>query len=140
MEQIKNILHHRHCSCVVKGSAGITVCTRRGVTDLYDLYTNRPEVLRGAAIADKVVGKGAASLMALAGIRAVWADVISSPALALLKDAGIPADFALEVPHIINRSRTGRCPLETACDGLTSPEEIFPVITNFMAEMQRKSI
>ena len=60
--------------------------------------------------------------------------------LALLKDAGIPADFALEVPHIINRSRTGRCPLETACDGLTSPEEIFPVITNFMAEMQRKSI
>ena len=138
MEQIKNILHHCHCSCVVKGSAGITVCTRRGVTDLYDLYTNRPEVLRGAAIADKVVGKGAAALMALAGIRAVWADVISSPALALLKDAGIPADFALEVPHIINRTGTGRCPLETACDGLETPEEIYPAIVEFVNNLKIK--
>lgn len=139
MEQIKNILHERQCSCVIKGTAGITVCTQRGVADLYDLYTNRPEVLRGALIADKVVGKGAAALMALAGVRSVWADIISTPALTLLKEAGIPTDFMREVPYIINRSRTGRCPLETACDGLTSPEEIYPAITKFIAAMRHKS-
>lgn len=71
--------------------------------------------MKGAAIADKVIGKGAAALMVLGGFKTVYADIISTPALALLCEAGIETTFAQEVPHIINRDKTGWCPLETAC-------------------------
>ena len=45
--------------------------------------------MKGAGIADKVIGKAAASLMVLGEIRQVYADVISQPALALLHNANI---------------------------------------------------
>ena len=36
----------------------------RGVADLFRLLREEPQLLRGAFIADKVVGKGAAALVA----------------------------------------------------------------------------
>lgn len=111
---------------------------QRGVADLYDLYQADPAFMKGAAIADKVIGKGAAALMILGGIRTVYADVISTPALALLRHEGIETAFAKEVPHIINRDRTGWCPLETACDKLQSVAEMYPVIQNFIKNIRSK--
>ena len=35
----------------------------RGISDLYKLYSEDPVFLRGACIADKVVGKGAAAAL-----------------------------------------------------------------------------
>lgn len=43
----------------------IRTFTRRGVADLYDLLVQEPEFLHGASVADKVIGKAAASLMVL---------------------------------------------------------------------------
>ena len=62
MEEIKRILHEGNYSCVIKNAYGIHTYTQRGVADLYDLYTQKPEYLKDASIADKVIGKGAAAL------------------------------------------------------------------------------
>lgn len=94
--------------------------------------------MKGAAIADKVIGKGAAALMVLGGFKTVYADIISTPALALLCEAGIETTFAQEVPHIINRDKTGWCPLETACMELNTVEEMYPVIQNFISRIRAK--
>ena len=80
MEEIKRILHEGNYSCVIKNAYGIHTYTQRGVADLYDLYTQKPEYLKDASIADKVIGKGAAALMVLGDITNVYADVISTPA------------------------------------------------------------
>lgn len=95
--------------------------------------------MKGAAIADKVIGKGAAALMVLGGFKTVYADIISTPALALLCEAGIETTFAQEVPHIINRDKTGWCPLETACMELNTVEEMYPVIQNFISRIRANS-
>ena len=95
--------------------------------------------MKGAAIADKVIGKGAAALMVLGGFKTVYADIISTPALALLCEAGIETTFAQEVPHIINRDKTGWCPLETACMELNTVEEMYPVIQNFISRIRQNS-
>lgn len=68
----------------------------------------------------------------------VYADIISTPALALLCEAGIETTFAQEVPHIINRDKTGWCPLETACMELNTVEEMYPVIQNFISRIRAK--
>lgn len=65
MEELINLLHTGGYSCVIANEGKIRTFTQRGVADLYDLLTREPEFLKGALIADKVVGKGAAALMIL---------------------------------------------------------------------------
>ncbi len=123
-------------SCVIRNKGHVYTFSQRGVADLYDLYTCRPEILRGADVADKVVGRGAAALMALGGVRSLHAGVVSSPALALLRDAGVEVACEQEVPYIINRAGTGRCPLETATEGLAGAEAMWPAIQAFVASLR----
>lgn len=107
----------------------------RGVADLFRLYTKNPEILYGASVADKVVGKGAAALMALGGVKALHALVISDAALALLKREGVEVTCDRIVPAIINRAGTGPCPVESLCKDCATPRECFPLIEVFLNEV-----
>lgn len=106
----------------------------RGVADLYRLLMDNPEFLKHAAIADKVVGKAAASLMILGDVREVYAKVISSPALALFHASCVSVSYDKVVPHIINRAQTGWCPLEQKCYSLSSPDDCFRAINDFISQ------
>lgn len=61
MEELIDLLHSGGYSCVIANKGKVRTFTQRGVADLYDLLTQEPEFLKGAMIADKVVGKGAAA-------------------------------------------------------------------------------
>lgn len=104
----------------------------RGVKDLYRLLGQEPELLRGAFVVDKVVGKGAAALMILGGVGEVYADVVSRPARELFAEANVPLGYALEVAHIVNRTRDGWCPVETLCRDCRTAEECLPRIRSFI--------
>lgn len=75
MESIIDILHKGGYSCVMKNREEVRTFTQRGVADLYDLYQADSAFMKGAAIADKVIGKGAAALMVLGGFKTVYADI-----------------------------------------------------------------
>ena len=113
---------------------GIHTFTGRGVSDLYRIYTGEKELLHGAVVADKIIGKGAAALMALGKVSEIFTDTISAPALSLLKDCGIPVSFQTVVPNIINRRGDGLCPVETLCLECVTPAECLPLIERFMTE------
>lgn len=120
IERLIDLLHTGGYSCVVMSRREVRTFTQRGVADLYDLYRENPSFMKGASIADKVVGKGAAALMVLGKVETVYADVISTPALTLLREANVEVIFRQEVPFIENREKTGWCPLESACSGVKS--------------------
>ena len=65
IEELIDLLHSGGYSCAIANGDIIRTFTQRGVADLYDLLTQEPDFLKGALIADKVVGKGAAALMIL---------------------------------------------------------------------------
>lgn len=136
MEELIRLLNEGGYSCVVRHGDETRTFSRRGVADLYDLYCTDRDFLQGAWLADKVIGKGAAALMVLGGVARVWTRVISTPALSLLRNGGVEVAFAEEVPCIINRTRTGRCPLETLCDVSDSPVALYPVIEGFVHRMR----
>lgn len=138
MEELISLLHSGGYSCVIANGEKIRTFTQRGVADLYDLLTQEPELLKGASIADKVVGKGAAALMILGGISELHTDIISTKALDLLKESDVKVEFEEEVPFIWNRDHTGFCPVETLCSEVKSVEEMLPLISDFIEKMRSK--
>ncbi len=128
-------LHAEGCSCVVLNGREMHIFRERGVKDLFRLLHEDPALLDGAFVADKVVGKGAAALMILGGVDSVFADTMSTPAAGLFRAAGITAECTTEVPHIINRTGTGICPVEKLCATCTTAEECLPLIAGFIAGM-----
>lgn len=132
-----DILHAEQLSLAVETSDG--TCKRyrsHGVSDLYRLLTAEPAILNRASVADKVVGKGAAALMALGNVSEVWADTISRSALAVLRQAGIQVEYATLVPYIINRRGDGICPVERLCADCSSPIECLPLIAEFLSSQK----
>ena len=140
MNELIKTLHSGNYSCVIRSLDEIYTFSQRGVADLYDLVNNKPDFLKGASIADKIVGKAAAALMISGGITELYAEVISSPALTLIREAGIAVSFGQVVPFIENRDKTDWCPLEKMCSDETSAESIFPRITEFIEKMKEKHL
>lgn len=129
MKQLIDILHNEGLTLVIKSNDGeIRRFSERGVKDLLTLVKERPEVLKDALIADKAVGKAAAACMVVGAIKQVHADVMSEPALALLQDHGIKAEYGQLVNHIINRSGTDWCPMEKLSRDENDPASIVTKI------------
>lgn len=137
MDELVKLLHEGCYSCVIRNSE-VRTFTQRGVADLYDLLSLEPAFLRGAQIADKVIGKAAAALMVLGGVQQIYTDIISEPALALLRSAGIKIEYMQAVPRIRNRANTGWCPMETICYEVETAEDMFPLIRNFVQQMRNQ--
>lgn len=125
-------LRTERCSLVVCNGGEPRIFRERGVKDLYRLFREEPEVLRGASVADKVIGKAAAALLILGGVKEVFVEVVSAPARELFARSGIPLKYGSAVPHIINRTRTDWCPLEKRCYELTTPEACLAQIEEFL--------
>ena len=130
-------LHDTRCSCVIYNDGHTRTFHQRGVKDLHHLLTQEPEIISGALIADKVVGKGAAALMIAGGVEWVYADVKSEVAMALFEASDVEVEYKEIVPNIINRTGTDICPVERLCKECKSAEECLPLIDKFVAEMSR---
>lgn len=132
MKQLIDILHNEGLTLVVQSSDGtLHRFTQRGVKDLLTLVTEQPQVLHGALIADKAVGKAAAACMIVGGVKHIYADIMSEPALALLQAHGIMAEFGKLVDHIINRTGDDWCPMERLSHDESDPATIIKKIQNF---------
>ncbi len=137
VEELAQTLHTLGASLVLSVPGGeVEGFYGRGVADLLNLLDKRPGALRGATAADKVVGKGAAALMAMGGVRELYAGTLSEPALALLKRHGVYVIHGKLVPEIRNRSNTGLCPVETVCADADSAGECVECIRAWAAEAQ----
>ncbi|MBM6991934.1 MAG: DUF1893 domain-containing protein [Prevotella sp.] len=113
MEKLIDTLHREKCSLVLRDGQGrVRTFWKAGVRDLEDLLQEEPETLRGATIADKVVGKAAAGMMVVGGVADVYADVLSRAALPLLDAAGMRYSCGTLVDQIIIAEGDERCPLE----------------------------
>ncbi len=137
MTELITLLHEGGYSCVVRNGEDVRTFTKRGVADLFELLTTKPDFLQGSSIADKVIGKGAAALMVKGGVQRVYADVISQSALDLLRNAGVDVSYSDVVAHIINRAGTGMCPVEQRCLPLSEIDDMVAAIRDFIAAMQQ---
>lgn len=107
----------------------------RGISPLADLIGR--ETLAGFSAADRVVGRAAAFCYCLLGVRAVYAEVLSSGGERVLKCHGIDVTYAKKTDMIRNRAGDGPCPMERAVEGIESPEEAFEAIRKKRSELKK---
>ena len=133
MDKLKDMLAGddvRGVVCTLSGE--IIKFHNPGVKDLFELVETRPEALEGALVADRVIGRGAALLLALGHVGRVHAQIISEPAVLVLQDYDIKVEYDKLVPNIINRDGIGICPVENLTMAITQPEKAFTAIKEFL--------
>ena len=95
----------------------------------------KPGAYAGFSAADRVVGRAAAFLYAALGVTAVYAGVISRPAIDTLRQYGITPFWDQAVGSIRNREQTGPCPMEAAVAAADSPQQAIAAIRAKAAEL-----
>ncbi len=121
----------------VRDEAFIYRSKERGVSPVFAAKAeNIP--LFGAAVADRVIGRGMALLLAGEGVCLVYGQTVSAPAKAFLEDRGMFAGAGREVPVIVNRTEDGLCPLEAATMEICDPDKALDVIEAIRREIMRQ--
>ncbi len=128
-------LDNAKCSLIVRNKGVTTQYNQHGVRDLYDLVTTQPSTLRGAHVADKIIGKGAATLMVNGEVKRAVTHTITSPALKMLQDAGIEVSYENEIPYVENKKKTGQCPLDERLQDVYSAQLAMPIISQFIQDL-----
>ncbi len=134
LTKAKDLLQREGYTCVFCHGDEVISSRDRGVKPLVMLYESGRDVA-AFSVADKVVGQGAAYLYLLLGVKHLYAEVISTPAFALLKENGVSVTYKTQVPHIQNRVGDGYCPFEMAVASCKTPHEAYQAILAKMDEM-----
>ena len=122
-----NLLESGNYTCVVCKEDTIYTTSHRGVAPLLN-WLDEGIDLTGFSAADRVVGRGAAFLYCLLGVKEVRARVMSYPAMEVLRAYGIRAEADTFVDNIINRAGTGPCPFEAAVMHIQKADEALVAI------------
>ena len=110
----------------------------RGVKPLLAAYEENPSLLRGAVLADKIIGKAAAMIAVLGGVRQVFALTMSTAAREYLAAHNIPSACGHEVKMIFNRTGDGLCPLEQSVLELSEPEAGYRALKETIRRLMAK--
>lgn len=124
-----------HSIALCRGEETLT-SDARGVAPMVG-FLNEGRDLAGFSVADRVVGKAAAMLFVLAGVKEVYAETLSAAGEAYLTAHGIPVSCGTLTASIVNRAKTGLCPMETVVKDLSDPADGLAAIQKRLEELRR---
>ena len=94
--------------------------------------------LVGYAVADKIVGKAAAMLLVKLGVSAVYGEVASVGGVEFCAH-GVEVSYGSLVPYIVNRDKTGCCPMEQAVKDATDVEVGYRLLAETCQILQKRN-
>ena len=130
----KEILITGGYTCVLTDGQMVFTSTDRGVKPLVR-FLESGEIPAGVSAADKVVGRATAYLYVLLKVKEVYSQIISQPAVDVLREHGVAVVYDNLVPNIINRKGDGICPFEAAVMEIDDPDRAYDAIREKMREM-----
>ena len=130
----KKFMQREDYSCIITNNGITKTYHTTGIYDLYHILNTDKEFLNGASIKDRAIGKAAAALMIIGGVKEAQTPIISTPAKNLLLKHGVKVTYQKEVDNILNRNKTGLCPMEKRITDTESLYEIYNKIHEFVNE------
>lgn len=123
---------------VLQGDRIVFQSEHDGIRDALMLHDEHPELLRGAVIVDRIIGRAAATLFADGGAAAVYGRVMTRDAMHVLEEKGAQARANTLTDRIINRAGTDICPMEKAILGVTDPMEAIVRLRDAVSRLRRE--
>ena len=124
LEKAKKVFNSDDYAIVLTDGPKVFTSKEKGVIALLALASDGVRC-DGWAAADKVIGKGAAYMYILLGVKEVYTPVMSSLALELLSENDIEIHFDSLVKMIKNRSGDGPCLMEVAVMDAENENDAF---------------
>lgn len=134
LQKAEELLKMSDYTCVL--CKGLITCSsmERGIKPLMQWLWDGKK-LAGYSAADRIVGRAAAFLYILLGVKAVYATVMSRGAIELLEENDIQVVFDTATDSIRNRTNTGMCPMEKAVLSADSAQEAFSLLQALIEPM-----
>lgn len=129
---VKELDGHSVCLC---RNGTFTTFDGRGIQPLIRAIEMNVD-FSGYSAADIIVGKAAAMLFVKLGVVAVHGCVMSEAAKEFLERKSIPYSFDKLTDKIINRSRTGICPMEQTVSDIDNIDKAYTLLRNKIAELK----
>lgn len=113
LEIVKQKLYETNASLVVLYSNGeCKEYYQNRINDIKEILQKNKTALKDAVIADKVIGKVAGSILVVAGVKEIYADVMSKYAVPILEENNIKYEYKNLTEYVQNNDKTGMCPME----------------------------
>lgn len=141
LQLAKKILEEKNLTlAIVKEGEIIFTSTEKGIKPMYTAILEHKDEIKGASIADRVIGRAAAILCKYAEIKALHTKLISEQAISVFKDTTIEFYYDESTPYIKNRDKTDMCPVEKLSQDVDSnaPEELIEKITDFLDKIKKR--
>ena len=107
-----------------------------GKTTFYDERGLDPLLIRlndgtfkDAFVADRIVGKASALLHVYGQVKEVYTPVISKPAIKIYEKYGIKYSADQVLDNILNRTKTGLCPMDLKVQDTDDPAEAYRIFS-----------
>ncbi len=110
---------------IVKNSEVLFETKSHRISGFLDAVEKLGDKLEGASLADRVAGKAVALLCVYAGIKEVYAAVLSRKAHAVFKKHNIVVQWRELVENVLDAEKNGVCPFERAAATMSDPEQAF---------------
>ena len=138
LEKAKLLLFEEDLNLVaVKDGEVIFKSKDKGIKPIFILATQLKEEAKGATLADRVIGKGAAILVGHIGIKEIYTDLISQGGIERLEHYEIPYSMKDSCEYIKNRDKTGYCPIENISKDIEDPLILIESIKGFFKQIAK---
>ena len=121
-------------SCTVIKNGQFTLSQLTGLKPLIRWLNEQPDLIRDSYVIDRIVGKASALLLVYGGARKVHGLTMSRKADEILTAHGIEHSWDVLTDYIVNRTKTGMCPMEQRVVNIDDPEEAYHLFKEVFAE------
>lgn len=137
LDRAKKLLDDGDYTCAACCGEREYTSRERGVKPLLALIDNG-RTLEGYSVADRVVGRAAAYLYVELKAQCVHAHIMSRAAQEVFSRYGVAHSADELVDAIINRAKTGLCPMESAVWDISDPHEAELAVRAKVRELAQK--
>lgn len=139
IELAKDILEKEdYALVVVKSGEIIFKSQEKGIRPMYVLARDMKDMAKGSAIADRVIGRGAALLGKYVGAKEIHGNLISKAAIEVYEKDNISYSFNGLCEYIKNRDGSDYCPIEKISWGIENAETFLEELEIFFNNMRTK--
>lgn len=128
MGEMRHFIREGYAAVVAKDRVIIAKYKGSGLKPILDAIGEDEQIFKGAIVFDRIVGRAAAAVYIVGGAKEVYAEVMSIGAKKLLEKNKIMATGEQEVEEIINREKTGMCPLENSVKNESEPRKMYEIL------------